>query len=557
MPDIAALLAFTVISLLTGVVALLISGRVAGLGQRAVPRGGPVFADAIRRYEFREGYLLSPIDADDAFLPRDTDRATALDVLTQALTPITAEFPRLMSALAERGDAFLVGGLFGPDKLTLAGRREADRIVLTIAPSETGSGRQIVDGAALEALQTELRDLRAAADHGNTATWREGPDGTIVWANAAYFALLDRCGAGAAGPSGWPVPKLFGDQLQPRPESDRLRRCSLQQPAGDGERELSLPFEVSATPQADGSVLYAAQPIDRLVQAESALRNFVQTLSKTFAQLPIGLAVFDRNRDLILFNPALTAISGLGPEFLSNRPSLTAFLDALRNGQRMPEPKNYRDWRDQIARLEQGAAEGTYQELWTLPGGESLRVIGRPHPDGAVAFMFEDITSEISLTRQFRGDLDLYQAVLDDTPGAVAVFNRGGKLALASTGYWDLWGNKGDAPLGDVSLIDASRQWQAGCHPTGLWGDIRQFATQPSDRSTWSEEVEMVDGRHLTCRVSPLPGGATAVRFLSADGVDSGDLLARFKRPVSRRHAPMPYAAAEAPAPFQTRRIAD
>src|SRR6056300_930551 len=74
-------------------------------------------------------------------------------------------------------------------------------------------------------------------------------------------------------------------------------------------------------PPTDGS-LYIATPCNRLVAAERSLRNFVQTLSKTFAHLPVGLAIFDQKRELISFNAALVELSTLDPRWLSGRPSL-------------------------------------------------------------------------------------------------------------------------------------------------------------------------------------------------------------------------------------------
>jgi len=53
-----------------------------------------------------------------------------------------------------------------------------------------------------------------------------------------------------------------------------------------------------------------------------AQRNFVQTLTKTFAQLSIGLAIFNRERQLVLFNPALIDLTALPADFLTGRPHL-------------------------------------------------------------------------------------------------------------------------------------------------------------------------------------------------------------------------------------------
>jgi PAS domain-containing protein len=55
--------------------------------------------------------------------------------------------------------------------------------------------------------------------------------------------------------------------------------------------------------------------VTEIVRAQQAQKNFVQTLTKTFATLSIGLAIFDRNRQLMLFNPALIDLTALPPIF--------------------------------------------------------------------------------------------------------------------------------------------------------------------------------------------------------------------------------------------------
>jgi PAS domain-containing protein len=551
-------LLFGAVSLLSAAVAILLTGRM--LAAQALHRSGPagpIFADTPRRYEFREGYLLSSTDPNDPFLPDETDRSAAFDVLARGLGALNPDLPDRLSALARRGEAFVLSGEFGPDALSVAGRAEADRLIVTVGPTEAGGGRQVIDSSVLQALHAETGELRDALDLGRAAIWKEDEQGRIVWANGPYFALVERVAGGGPDALKWPVPDLFAGQLDPPPEPGGLRRCQLALPDGDAgwpvaTGEASLWFEVSVHRQEDGKILYCAAPIDRLLAAETALRNFVQTLSQTFAHLPIGLAIFDKRRELILFNPALVSLSTLPPEFLSRRPGLVAFLDALRDRQRMPEPKNYRNWRDEIARLEQCAEQGTYHELWTLPGGQCFRVMGRPHPDGAVAFLFEDITSEVSLTRKFRGDLELYQAVIEETPGALAVFSGEGRLVLANEGYAALWGGNAKNLIGVLSVAEATLVWQARCAPSGLWDEIRQFAAHKADRAAWTEEVSLLDGQRLMAMVAPLAGGAMSVRFVVRQaGAVSG--MTSFVRSTVKIGAEDRCEIAEAPVEFQLR----
>jgi len=521
-PELYTVILFSGVSLFSAAIGVLATSLLVG-APAADRTKGIVFADAPRRYEFREGYLLSPIDPNDAFLRPDTDRSTAFEVLARALRPLNADAPGCLAGLARRGEAFLIPARFGQDLLSIAGRIEGDRIVVTIGPSELRAGRQMIDAAALAALGDEVDDLRRAIDTARCLIWRTAADGRVLWANAPYLALVERLGSAAPATVAWPIKTLFADHMDPVPEPGSRRRCRLSLPPTDAAiataKDGALWFELTVARQPDGGLLCSALPADRLVGAEISLRNFVQTLSKTFAHIPIGLAIFDKRRELVMFNPALVSLSTLEAHFLSARPGLVAFLDALRDAHRMPEPKNYRNWRDEIARLERGAEEGTFQELWTLPSGQSFRVIGRPHPDGALAFMFEDITAEITLTRKFRADLELHQAVLDDLPGALAVFSSEGRLVLANAGYGALWGGDMAALIGVLSLTDATRIWQARARPTGLWGDIRHFAAPSADRAGWAEEITLSDDSRLLVQITPLAAGAVAISFLLPDSM--------------------------------------
>lgn len=550
------------VSLLSALAALVVTGCFGGGAKaRRVAGVTPFLADAARRYEFREGYLLSPIDPNDAFLPADTDRSSAYDDLARMLAALNTDLPARFAALARRGEAFVLQGRFGEDALSVSGRATDGQLVISVGPAEIGAGRQVIDAPVLDALQAETEDLRRALDLGRAAIWTEDAGGRVIWANGPYLSLVERLAAGGTDALTWPLPALFADQLDPMPEPGSLRRCHLPSPDGESIDRLAGPngslwFEVSARRHAEVTLL-CATPIDRLVAAEASLRNFVQTLSKTFAHLPIGLAIFDKRRELMLFNPALVTLSTLPPEFLSRRPGLVAFLDALRDRQRMPEPKNYRSWRDEIAHLEERAEQGTYQELWTLPGGQSFRVIGRPHPDGAVAFMFEDITSEVLLTRQFRGELDLYQSVLDDTPGALAVFSGEGRLVVANAAYGRLWSVDTGDHLGVLSVAEATQAWQTAFQPSPCWAAIRQFASHKSDRTPWTEDVTLQDGRRLTLRVGPLAGGAMSVRFSPCDVAATAALAPVAPvTPVAQlpdAQTPTLHAVAEAQAPYHPR----
>ncbi len=255
-------------------------------------------------------------------------------------------------------------------------------------------------------------------------------------------------------------------------------------------------------------------PADATVRAETALREFVQTLTKTFAHLPIGLAIFDRQRQLALFNPALIDLTTLGPDFLSGRPTLFSFLDHLREARMIPEPKDYRSWRQQMTELEKAASTGHYQETWTLPSGLTYQVTGRPHPDGAVALLIEDISAEVSLTRRFRSDLELGQAVVDSLTEAIAVFSPAGVLVMSNAAYARMWGTDPATTLGEVGATESMRLWQSGSLPNPIWADARDFISSIGPRADWTGEAVLQSGQRIACRFQAIAGGATLAGFL-------------------------------------------
>jgi PAS domain-containing protein len=359
--------------------------------------------------------------------------------------------------------------------------------------------------AHLKLYRNRMRALtRWSATTAPYPVWLTDVDGYLLWSNTAYARI--EAESGGAREDGRPALPPEGEV---RGLPDREQRRVRFRPTPDAqERWFDLTERVF-----EGTHLFHAIDVTAVVRAEVAQRTFVQTLTKTFAQLSTGLAIFDRNRQLALFNPALIDMTGLTPEYLSGRPGYLSFFDKLRDEKIMPEPRSYSTWRDQILDLIAAAEDGRYQETWTLDNGCTYRVTGRPHPNGAVAFLFEDISAEITLTRRYREQLDLSQAVMESLDDALAVFSPQGVLSYTNESYRDLWQLPEENTSLDQSVRSATGMWQDRCEPSPIWGDFRDFVVGFEERSEWDASVRMRDGRMLDCRFKPLQGGATLATF--------------------------------------------
>ena len=167
------------------------------------------------------------------------------------------------------------------------------------------------------------RDLhRTALDAAPFPIWQSDHRGQLDWINTAYRDL-----ARTVHPAGTDdVPSDSADTLFKLEISKEDQQQDRRVQVANAKTDTKLWFDVRSE-QVGDRWLHFAQDMNVAVNAEVAQRNFVQTLTKTFAQLSIGLAIFDRNRQLALFNPALIDLTSLPADFLSVRPDLHRNLE--------------------------------------------------------------------------------------------------------------------------------------------------------------------------------------------------------------------------------------
>ncbi len=499
-------------SLVTGLSFVLLTAPRPGGADTGRPDVVPGQRDEDIVFLFSGGILVDATSAARSQLPVEPAHA---DDLARFVIAYCQRFEGLSDRL-ERfgpGDRFEIAEVpDDPDSLRLTAENRAGQIRICVTDPLRDTRSEMVAHYSLAAMRAELFTLRSIAERSPIPTWKRRHDGTIIWANSTYMRLaVDLAGEDAL--IGWPPPDLFAGLME-EPDPDMpppQRRVSLAPATPHGR---TLWFDLIALP-GEIETLYFALPIDNLVRAENALTEFVQTLTKTFAHLRIGLAIFDQKRRLALFNPALVDLTGLPAAQLSARPTLHAFLDALRDTQKIPEPKDYKSWRMQIAQLETGAADGTYEDTWHLSNGQTFRVSGRPHPDGAVAYLFEDISSEVSMTRSFRSEIELSQSVVDSLDTAIAAFAPNGHCTLSNRAYGRLWDLSPGQP---EDIMMACARWKTACQPGTDWQGLCNRVLVTGQRLPWTGPVHLRDGRVLRCDTRPIAGGATLVTFARQEG---------------------------------------
>ena len=432
------------------------------------------------------------------------------DDLHRLCTLLDGRFPGLAAQLATlSGDTALT--LDGAGDIRLRARRDEARLRLTLEPATEPAARA-TPGPVAEVLADEVARMRAVIAACPVPAWGSGRDGAVTWANAAYHDALGLGSQGGAGGAPGQLPALVPEPAAAcgAPRRQRSR------PADGGQPRW---FDRVDRPDGRGGLTCFALPAEDLVRAEAALHGTLQTLTGAFAHLPIGLAIFDTDRRLSLFNPVLSDLTGLPPAFLARRPSLHDMLDRLRDLRMIPEPRDYAGWRRRLADIERAAGAGYYTELWPLPSGQTYRVTGQPDAAGGIALLFENITDETARNRHLKSRADLVAAAVAAQDRAVAIFDAGGRAVLQTPAYLALW--RLDPGAADHCAA-ALGHWQARCRPTPVWDELRRSATAPGPRPPRDVALALRDGRALTGRFRQLPGRATMAEFLPTAGPGRG-----------------------------------
>ncbi|MDH3665744.1 MAG: PAS domain-containing sensor histidine kinase [Paracoccaceae bacterium] len=419
-----------------------------------------------------------------------------------------------MSQLDSDGEPFdqLIDGPDGTP-VELVGRPRGAQVRVALRPAAILKAERDRQSEAFSVREGELaareRETGALANMLSEAplvAWRRGPDGRIIWSAGAIHAAGGEIGADQAA----------------RLAAERERGGS--KTVGEGserffiELDDTIVLDAVETDGPDGTRLGVAVDTSGALSAERTLSRFVRTMTDTFAHLNVGLAIFDQNQTLVLFNPAVAGMWQADPAQLARRPTLWDVLDELRANRRMPEMADFHTWRETLFALFENPEQADFEELWHLSDGTDIRVLARPHPRGSLAFVFEDVTERLRLEQRFRHSVDLRRATLDHLDEGLTVFGPDGRLELVNQAFHDIWGTDGETVRPAMHVSEILPLVRGLTVETEVWDRLMTVITSAATREIWTARLTMGDGRILGARFAPLPDGSTMAAF--ADETD-------------------------------------
>jgi len=282
----------------------------------------------------------------------------------------------------------------------------------------------------------------------------------------------------------------------------------------DGERRL---FEVTEAPSPDarGTVGWA-NDVTSLEEAQAEIARHIAAHEDVLEGLSTAIAVFGPDKRLKFFNSAFAELWQVDPAQLDADPTITEFLELLRELRRLPEQSDFRAYRDHWNGLFTRLID-PMEDFFFLPDDRTLRMVVMPHPFGGLFLTFEDVTDRLALERNYNTLNEVQRETIDNLAEGVVVFGADGRMTLSNPIFlsmWDLNPEFRDQSLHVSDVLDAMRPLFPPLEERE-WDDYKQeFASRFADRVSEHGRTERPDGTALEYSFVPLPDGATLVNFL-------------------------------------------
>ena len=368
--------------------------------------------------------------------------------------------------------------------------------------------------AERQRIMDTLTTMQALLDRIDIPVWLRNRNGQLTWMNQAFVAAVD-CETHEAVVE--KQSELFGSQARAKVREGLVEgvfRDNLSTVVG-GDRVI---YEVT---EAEGPFGSAGHAVDR-TETEAVREELSRTIlshEETLNELTTAIAMFDVNATLLFHNNAFAELWGLEEAFLASNPTMSMFLDRMREAGQLPEMPEWRRWKQDV--LDSFKAVDPQSHLWHLPDRRTVRVFANPHPRGGMTWIFENLTERINLESQYKTMQRVQGQTLDNLAEGVAVFASNGQLQLANPAFAKFWGIMhlmGDHEM-HVRDIIAHRQTMND-DTVELWEEFAGIVTDfAEDRVNLTGRTQIED-KTLSWMVVPLPNGQTMITFVDMSAAE-------------------------------------
>ncbi len=413
-----------------------------------------------------------------------------------------------VDALRIRGESFAMQlPTLSGRTVEVDGRAIGGRAVLRLR-DVTGIKRELAELAARhDKMIADFESLRMLIDALPSPIWARDIAGSLVFVNTAYARAVEAKDAADAIARGVELLDRGVREEASRARANSQVFASRARAVVAGNR---LSFDVLDVPTRKGSAGIGIDSSD-VETLRGELKRMSDAHRRTLDQLATGVAIFGADHKLSFYNAAYRALWDIDPAFLDQTPSDSALLDQLRAARKLPEERDFREWK--AALHEAYRATEAKEHLWHLPDGRTLRVVTTPDPQGGVTYLFEDTTERLEMVRRYDALIRVQGETLDNLAEAVAVFGSDGRIRLHNPAFAAMWKLDSGA-LAQRPHIEIVIGWCRALYgEDDLWKRLRTTVTAIEAREPVKGRLERRDGSVADLATVPLPDGATLITF--------------------------------------------
>ncbi len=352
-------------------------------------------------------------------------------------------------------------------------------------------------------------DFRSVLDALPIPVWLRDKTLSLLWGNRAYLAATAQADEAA----------LVSTQTAlDRSERDLAAAARAEGGALDAKRFAIIGGQRRAlafthVPIDDGRIVGTAVDVTEITIAEAHLQQHLDAHADTLDKLATAVAIFGRDQKLTFHNAAFARLWDLPEKWLETHPTDGEILDRLRETRHLPEQPNYQAWKRQRLALYEKPGEYLPEELWHVPGGQTLRVVAQPHPFGGLTFLYEDVTEKLALESSYNTLIKVQSATLDTLQEGVAVFGPDGRMKLHNAAFAKLWELEPADLAGEPHIARIAKACIARYGEEAAWEKLVAAVSSGSERRSDWGEIERNDKSIVSASLAPLPNGATLVTF--------------------------------------------
>jgi signal transduction histidine kinase len=421
------------------------------------------------------------------------------------------------------GEQLLDSCLAGPDATAVAQALDAlsDNATAFALTAHTQSGRAValrgraVGSMAAVWLEPEPKakgpklDFRAVLDALPVPVWLRDKTLSLIWGNQTFLATTGVENLDTAIKTQTAVDRSDRDLASAaRSEGHAMEAKRF---AVVGEQRRALAF--THVPIHDSQVVGSAIDVTDISNAEARLQQHIDAHADTLDKLATAVAIFDRDQKLSFYNRAYAQLWSLDENWLDTHPTDAEVLDRLREERKLPEQRDYQNWKRARLALYEQATEYLPEELWHVTGGKTLRVVAQSHPFGGLTFLYEDVTEKLALESDYNTLIKVQSATLDTLQEAVAVFGPDGRLKLRNAAFARIWELEPAILENDPHIQRIADACIARFGEELVWQRLIASISAGSERRRDWGEIKRSDKSILSVSAAPLPDGATLVTF--------------------------------------------